>query len=276
MNIRESATTASRVAATARAGDSFAVLSSQRGDIWCWLQIDKGWLAKTSRVSSTQSTGAAPQANLPQQPDINNCCFVNRQCESDQQWTDGYFAFQRNECPVSAPVQTQSSSAYAGMTIIGPQAVVDRVQQALTMLYERTPHWWDYVTGAFNTIKVISRAEFDSDYHSCEKGHPSHCYLAERIPRILAEDALRSCAILGGCGDAIFVELLSSFVTAACELYNLDAGVVAEDWEAYRACIGTRIEAQREIDIHNHYQGDFHGQYNRISADPATWYWTTK
>ncbi|MDE2819972.1 MAG: hypothetical protein OXN94_16660 [Chloroflexota bacterium] len=36
--------------------------------------------------------------------DIDNCCFVDRQCSSDQEWTDGYQAFQDNQCPV--PGQT--------------------------------------------------------------------------------------------------------------------------------------------------------------------------
>ena len=37
--------------------------------------------------------------------DIDNCCFVDRQCHSDQQWIDGYWAFQSNQC--SAPTASQ-------------------------------------------------------------------------------------------------------------------------------------------------------------------------
>ena len=37
--------------------------------------------------------------------DIDNCCFVDRQCSTDQQWIDGYWAFQNNQCP--APAQSQ-------------------------------------------------------------------------------------------------------------------------------------------------------------------------
>jgi len=36
--------------------------------------------------------------------DIDNCCFVDRQCQSDQEWVDGYWAFQHNQCP--APAQS--------------------------------------------------------------------------------------------------------------------------------------------------------------------------
>ena len=31
--------------------------------------------------------------------DIDNCCFVNRQCVNYQQWVEGYWAYQSNECP---------------------------------------------------------------------------------------------------------------------------------------------------------------------------------
>ena len=42
--------------------------------------------------------------------DINNCCFVNRQCAADQEWVDGYWAYQRNECPIAAPINGQTST----------------------------------------------------------------------------------------------------------------------------------------------------------------------
>jgi len=41
--------------------------------------------------------------------DIDNCCFIDRQCQTDQQWTDGYWAFQSNQC--SAPAQSQPVSS---------------------------------------------------------------------------------------------------------------------------------------------------------------------
>jgi len=37
--------------------------------------------------------------------DIDNCCFVDRQCSTDQDWVNGYHAFQNNQC--SAPAQSQ-------------------------------------------------------------------------------------------------------------------------------------------------------------------------
>ena len=37
--------------------------------------------------------------------DIDNCCFVDRQCSTDQDWVNGWHAFQNNQC--SASTQSQ-------------------------------------------------------------------------------------------------------------------------------------------------------------------------
>ena len=43
---------------------------------------------------------------------IDNCCFVDRQCSSDQEWTNGYWAFQNGQCAAPAPSgQPANSSA---------------------------------------------------------------------------------------------------------------------------------------------------------------------
>ena len=116
MNIRESASTDSSVVATARAGDSFTVSQSQRGDTWCWLNIGAGWIARTSRVSFTEPATTSSSQNKQarqsdQQPsDIDNCCYVDRECDTDDEWTKGYWAFQNNQCEIPTDSQQQSQS----------------------------------------------------------------------------------------------------------------------------------------------------------------------
>ena len=34
---------------------------------------------------------------------VNNCCSIDRQCTTDEEWTAGYYAFQNNQC--AAPAQ---------------------------------------------------------------------------------------------------------------------------------------------------------------------------
>ncbi len=45
---------------------------------------------------------------------IDNCCFLDRQCSSDQEWTNGYWAFQNGQCHAPAPPQPQISPAPVG------------------------------------------------------------------------------------------------------------------------------------------------------------------
>ncbi|MCY3832540.1 MAG: SH3 domain-containing protein, partial [Chloroflexi bacterium] len=94
-NLRDGASLSAAIVETAPAGTVLQV----GGSFGRWLHISRGgrgvwmagWIGYT-RVEAPQSRSV----------DIDNCCFVNRQCANDQEWADGYWAFQRNECPVSA------------------------------------------------------------------------------------------------------------------------------------------------------------------------------
>jgi len=45
---------------------------------------------------------------------IDNCCYVDRQCHSDQDWVTGYWAFQNNQCSAPAQSPAPASSQPAG------------------------------------------------------------------------------------------------------------------------------------------------------------------
>lgn len=61
------------------------------------------WEQFTTSTQQLTSVIDQPSAAAPAAPaNIDNCCFVNRQCSSDQEWHDGYWAYQRNECPAGA------------------------------------------------------------------------------------------------------------------------------------------------------------------------------
>ena len=73
-----------------------------------------GWPAGSVIRGSTR--------NQPQQAtDIDNCCFVNRQCVTNQDWVQGYHAFQRNECPVG----TTSAQPTSPQPVSGAPASID-------------------------------------------------------------------------------------------------------------------------------------------------------
>ena len=101
-NLRASYSTSSRIIETAPSGAVLHITGTQGR----WLQVSKngnqlwmaGWVGHT-RVDNP------PQA---QPSNVDNCCFVDRQCNSDQEWTDGYWAFQNRQCV--APVQSLSQT----------------------------------------------------------------------------------------------------------------------------------------------------------------------
>ncbi|MCY3780025.1 MAG: hypothetical protein OXG78_06935 [Chloroflexi bacterium] len=101
-NLRASNSLTSRIVETAPGGAILHVV----GEHGRWLQIDHNgnqvWMARWVRHSRF---GSVRQPVSLTQAQIDNCCFVDRQCNSDQEWTDGYWAFQNGRC--AAPAQTQ-------------------------------------------------------------------------------------------------------------------------------------------------------------------------
>jgi len=57
-----------------------------------------------SRVESgtTEQTGSQPVSSTP--ANVDNCCGIDRQCSSDQEWTNGYWAFQNGQCAAPTAV----------------------------------------------------------------------------------------------------------------------------------------------------------------------------
>ena len=55
---------------------------------------------------TTDSSVAQPTTSA--QTEIDNCCFVDRQCTTDEQWVNGYYAYQNQQCgmPAQEPMQT--------------------------------------------------------------------------------------------------------------------------------------------------------------------------
>ena len=69
---------------------------------------------------------------------VDNCCFVNRQCNTDSEWKDGYWAYHRNECP---------RGASAGQASASPPANGDNccfVNRHCTTDAEWTDGYWAY------------------------------------------------------------------------------------------------------------------------------------
>ena len=178
-NLRESYSLQAQIVDKAPAGTTLQVV-----DVFNrWLKVDHGdkslWMADW--VPMTRVTGA---------PNIDNCCFVDRQCSADSEWTDGYWAFQRNECPAPAlaqpeiPAQSPASPPanvdnccqlgnqcatngdwingylafqvnqckHQGLLIEGSREFLAVMEAALDMLKQRSPKWYAYTDDGLSRV----------------------------------------------------------------------------------------------------------------------------
>ncbi len=153
MNIRESPTTSSPVVATAQAGDSYTIIQKTVGAKWCWLQISLGWLADTERVRVTYpnrflDTGSTAPTTAPS--DVDNCCFVDRQCRTEQEWTDGYWARQNGQC--GAPSQSPGANL-SRPRIEGSEAFINVINESLNIIQGKLPALYQYIVSATRVIE---------------------------------------------------------------------------------------------------------------------------
>ena len=100
-----------RILETAPAGTVLQVT----GALGKWLKISRNnrdmWMANWVDYVKVDSQPAATN--------IDNCCFIDRQCASDSEWQQGYRAFKNNEC--AAPTHTQKpASAPASAPVSAP------------------------------------------------------------------------------------------------------------------------------------------------------------
>ncbi len=82
----------------------------------------------------------------------DNCCHYGWNCQSDQNWVDGYHAYRANQCP---PPQAPASVA-AGIPIYGPADYVADTLRGFQWLLTYAPQWHNYVTDAITAITMVS------------------------------------------------------------------------------------------------------------------------
>lgn len=238
VRLRASYSLDSPVVGKALAGDVLNVVGRHNR----WLKIERdgetAWLADWvdyTRLDQEQTSSAEPAANERTPSDIDNCCFVNRQCATDQEWVDGYWAYQGNECP--GQPQSQSSSASVEGHDIRIEAAPQNlgfITEALNRLRAGSQKWYDYVINVTDLIR-----EDPNSY----------------IGGVLSEQRIILIAPYGRSirhfdMDLNLVFVISLFVHEACHIHRHDAGFpyngyTKVDEEAF--CINVDNQAIREI-----------------------------
>ncbi len=116
INLRDAASLQGNVLETVAPGTTLSVI----GEHSRWLKINRSgnevWMANWVDYSRLDNCGGAvsQQGTSAETANIDNCCFVDRQCQTDQDWAEGYYAFQNNQCgapqQMGVPTSTQRSS----------------------------------------------------------------------------------------------------------------------------------------------------------------------
>jgi len=106
-NLRAAYSLDATIIETASAGATLHVV----GKVNRWLKINRNgqelWMADWIDYTRVEDS-AQPSSQPATATQIDNCCFVDRQCQSDQDWTNGYHAFQNGQC--AAPAQSQTGT----------------------------------------------------------------------------------------------------------------------------------------------------------------------
>ena len=289
-NLRESYSLNAAVVETAPAGATLLVT----GQFGKWLKINRNgevWMANWVRHSRVD----APATTAAQPANIDNCCFVDRQCSSDQEWTAGYWAFQNGHCaaPVQsqspAPAQSSSGSAPAnvdnccfigwncssdqdwqagfhayqtnqcqhpGIAIEGSQGFVKQMVDALDLLRSRAPYWYDY------TIRGLDK-------------------IRQAPPEVIGVNvSARLFDLDYGDDPPPGVNLFEHnthdaymLVHEACHVHRHEAGLESGGFVGEKACVETELEALLQINPNSRWVRYVRGVLANIHRPECQWWW---
>ena len=247
--------------------------------------------AGSQTQTSTQSTTTVSSQ-------IDNCCFVDRQCATDREWTDGYWAFQNNQCgsPVQTQTQTQTSTQpvsvdpgqgdnccflgwqcnteddwltgfyafqsnqckHPGIALEGSPGFVLQMEQALDMLKNRAPHWYNYTIRGLDKIKQVLP--------------PTPCCVGVSLEGRTFSIDYSDDPPAGYSFDSHTTHNAGMLVHEACHVHRYEAGLEAGGYPGEKDCLEKQLQATLEI---NSTSGWIHS-YRRTLAnidDPAYQWW---
>ena len=219
MNIRQSPTTSSPVVATAVTGGSFTVIQKTTGGGWCWLKIRSGgWIAVTKWVQAGPRNRfldpgvTAPPPTAPS--DIDNCCFVDRQCMTEQEWIDGYWAYQNRQCDAQPQIPVAN---FSRPRIEGSEAFVRVVTEVLNLMERKSPAVYQYIVSVTSLITE----------HGDEENVQGRCAYGFAY-KGTGRASLGACLVLGGWGVYGIASVLAH---EACHLHYDDIDPVTGEYD---------------------------------------------
>ena len=255
-----------------------------------WLKINRNgnevWLADWVGFTRVADGGQT-------QSQIDNCCYVDRQCHSDADWTSGYWAFQSNQCaaPLKSRLQISSQPAnsstgsidnccfldwqcnsddewlsgfhafqtnqckHPGVVIEGSEAFVIRIEEALDFLKNRSPEWYAYATGGLDKIRE------DPERSSSGVFADTRTYV------------MPSSRALGGSDrESSLISLAGGMVHEACHVHYWEAGLSVKGWENELPCVQMQLEVTEAVDPRDRFSPWLRDIIANIE-NPEYWWW---
>ena len=215
-----------------------------------WLKINRNgnevWMADWvgfTRVDNGGQEQIQTQEPSPSQSNqiIDNCCYVDRQCHTEHEWTSGYWAFQNNHC--SAPARITES----GVIIEGSQAFAIQVERALNLLKSRSSEWYAYLNGGLAKIREVPDSQGTGVFTASGifKLGPDYAFL----PGFSSESGI--------------IWLSGVLVHEACHVHRYRAGFAGRtEFEGFReevVCQQIQIDALEVIDPRNRFKNYLQG-----------------
>ena len=294
INLRTGASLQHRVVETAPVGMSLHVTGAHGR----WLKIsrsgDDAWMANWVSYSRVDNCdGSQPASSAGSQPggDINNCCFVDRQCHSEQDWTDGYWAFQNKQCQApSRPAQSQQPAAAQPASSAPAQADNccslgwqchndDDWQKGYFAFQENScEHPWLKIHGDGAFLGRVKTA-----LAILQNGAPTwYDYAAQSGLHLITQIGYHDRR--GGfhpgemafytsgyhAGDELW--FASAIVHEACHAYQWVTGTMVEGWRNEAPCLDVQIAMYDVIDPSNYSRRNLVNLRENIE-NPEYWWW---
>ena len=329
LNLRASPSLAGQFIETVPAGTVLHVIGSYNR----WLKISRNgaevWMADWLSYTRVDAPASQQTSTGPSPANIDNCCFVDRQCQGDAEWTAGYYAFQNGQCgapaqsaaqplasqPVSAGVANIASGAVdnccqlgadcqtqddwtqgyydfqnnqCGITIEnccqltgacqsdadwvygymaalhfqcnvpspatairleGSPAFVRRMQETLTIMRDRAMSWYAYsITGLSRIFEV-------------PEGSASGVYPHNRSYQETLSEAMEDYPYVAG-----------GIVHEACHIHQWEDGTATTGWRNELPCVQKQLEVTLAIDPH-HYTVAWLRDLIANIRNPEYWWW---
>ena len=155
------------------------------------------------------NVAAPPQQNTVAPSEVNNCCHIGWDCQTEAEWKHGYEAYQNNQCE------------NPGVAVIGSDRFKAVILEALRQLKNRSPYWYIYTIDGLDNIREESQSGIWVSSHTADVSWSANSY------------AISSADI--GAVAALLVH-------EACHVHRRRAGLQSGGLVGERACLQIEIQ----------------------------------